>query len=291
MESKDYDLIFFEKSCIISIGYPNGKKVEYMKKFEGMLLCSDWDGTLFRKEVINKEDRAAISYFEENGGMFTVCSGRYRDFLSQYAHLIRPNTYLITLNGAIIVHPDTKKVLYEGFLDTDVIPVLRNILHMGIPYSTVLLYRRGASECETYDAQDFQKIENELENDRFYKILLRTDTPEHGESGARMAQAYLGGKFEASRSWETSLEIMKAENNKGHAILRLKEAVGAHTVIAVGDYENDISMLRTADISYAVGGAPDYVKRFADYVTVPFSECPMAHIISELENRIGEIKA
>ena len=87
-------------------------------KFDGILLCSDFDGTLFVKKAISKENADAIRYFQENGGYFTIASGRYPDFLAGFRDQVCANTYLIGLNGAMIASYDRKQRLYEGFLQS-----------------------------------------------------------------------------------------------------------------------------------------------------------------------------
>ena len=46
-----------------------------MGKFDGILICSDYDGTLFYKEFI-QSNVEALQYFMDEGGMFTLCTGR-----------------------------------------------------------------------------------------------------------------------------------------------------------------------------------------------------------------------
>ena len=49
----------------------------YVKKFEGILITTDLDGTLLNDEhIIPKENLDAIEYFKENGGYFTFITGR-----------------------------------------------------------------------------------------------------------------------------------------------------------------------------------------------------------------------
>ena len=44
-----------------------------MGKFDGILICTDLDGTLLRKDKsISEENLAAIDYFCDNGGAFTI---------------------------------------------------------------------------------------------------------------------------------------------------------------------------------------------------------------------------
>ena len=83
--------------------------------FDGVLICSDWDGSLSRghdypgREVC-PENREAIKRFQENGGLFTVSSGRYPSYILAFREQFFPNTALIALNGSLIVDPDSGKV-------------------------------------------------------------------------------------------------------------------------------------------------------------------------------------
>ena len=48
-----------------------------MKKFDGILFCTDLDGTLLESDhKISKENIEAIRYFQSEGGLFTFLTGR-----------------------------------------------------------------------------------------------------------------------------------------------------------------------------------------------------------------------
>ena len=95
------------------------------------------------------------------------------------------------------------------------------------------------------------------------------------------------GEYFAVRSWGMSLEFMKEKNGKGASLRRIKQLSGARLAIAVGDYENDLSMLRAADISYAPANALDAVKQTVDRVTVHCKDGSIAAIIENLERECG----
>ena len=59
---------------------------------------------------------------------------------------------------------------------------------------------------------------------------------------------------------------------------------GAHTLICVGDFENDIDMVRDADIGYAVENAVDELKAVADRITVNVNDGAIAKIIEDIGN-------
>jgi Cof subfamily protein (haloacid dehalogenase superfamily) len=252
-----------------------------MGKFDHILLCSDWDGTITHQGSIVQKNIEAIRYFQENGGLFTICSGRYHNYLKQFESLIKPNTYTVCLNGALILNTDSGEILHRGFTDEHLFSVIDRLLALEIPYQTVTLY--GEENFTEYTAQAYHAKKEALRCARYYKALLKTDTPEHGARGAQLAREIDLMQYDAIRSWNVSLEIIHRSNSKGMAVKRLQEKTGARLLVTVGDFENDISMLRAADIGFAVDNATDYVRSFADRVTVPASEGAIAAIVAELE--------
>ena len=80
--------------------------------------------------------------------------------------------------------------------------------------------------------------------------------------------------------------MISQNGSKRTASHKLKEALGAHTLICVGDFENDISMVEGADIGYAVGNACDDLKAVADRVTVHASEGAIKAIIEDIEKSL-----
>ena len=258
--------------------------------FDGVLICSDWDGSLSRghdypgREVC-PENRKAIKRFQENGGLFTVSSGRYPSYILAFREQFFPNTALIALNGSLIVDPDSGKVLREQALDPSVFPYIDRILD-AFPYEANLLhYPVGASHATTYTRQEYREQKAAVGGSPCYKALLVTDTAEHGVLLRDTARKIVAGTaFEAARSWPIGLEFINRASNKGSAVRFLKEKTGAELLITVGDYENDIPMLEAADIGFAVANATDDVKAAADRVTRRTNaEGAVAEIIEEIE--------
>ena len=84
------------------------------------------------------------------------------------------------------------------------------------------------------------------------------------------------------RSYEDYSEVLEPESTKAPNTRALARLVGADTLVCVGDYENDIEMIKEADIGYAVGNAIDEVKAIADRITVSVNDAAIARIIEEL---------
>jgi len=82
-----------------------------MGKFDGILFLSDMDGTLLHQAVLSDENRKAVEYFTENGGMFTVATGRAPDFIKKFN--LKINAPVISINGTLIYDPKNDCVIKE----------------------------------------------------------------------------------------------------------------------------------------------------------------------------------
>ncbi|MBK6692385.1 MAG: HAD-IIB family hydrolase [Myxococcales bacterium] len=80
--------------------------------------------------------------------------------------------------------------------------------------------------------------------------------------------------------------VRGAGGNKGSALewIAAHYGVGIEQTVAVGDWLNDVPMLKTAGHSFAMGQAPDDVKRAAGHVLTETSETGggIARIVNEL---------
>ena len=77
-----------------------------MNKFKGYLILSDIDGTITNdRGEFSEENARAIRYFQSEGGLVTVSSGRYPRYIEKYAARFVPNTYVIGINGTVMYDP------------------------------------------------------------------------------------------------------------------------------------------------------------------------------------------
>lgn len=254
-----------------------------MGKFDGLLICSDWDGTLFTDGEVPKDSVEAIKYFQSEGGLFTVCSGRQPSFLKERAHFVRPNTYALCYNGALICDLESGEVIKDGHVGTEAFDAADMLLDCGANIKTVNVAYAGENDFRRFTPNEFRANKAELSKYPAYKITLGGAAE---ADGMRMVEAINSAglrEHTGVRSFVSYIEIIHNDNMKGVAATLLKERVGARVLVGMGDYENDFDLLEKADISYAVGNAIDELKAVADRVTVSVSECAVAHIIAELE--------
>ena len=254
-----------------------------MKKFDGILIASDWDGTLFCNGDISAQNKAAIEYFMENGGYFTVCSGRYYSYLKAQRDKIAPNTYSICLNGAYIANTENGDILYSKPCDERLFEYIDILFLNTDNYETVYLYPADADGSIVYTKDEYTQNLSEIKQRKYYKAAFYSKTNEGGDRGAKHANSIDLGAYSAQRSYRPCLEIMLTENTKGEAIKKLANHLGVKFTVAVGDYENDIPMLIDADVGYAVENAADSVKAIADRITVSCENSALAKIIQDIE--------
>lgn len=90
-----------------------------------------------------------------------------------------------------------------------------------------------------------------------------------------------------SNSWERGIEIDEKNATKGDGLDYIRNYMeNIHTTVGVGNYENDIPLIKHADIGVAVGDATDEVKKHADIIVKPCDEFAIKDLIEILEKRV-----
>ena len=256
-----------------------------MGRFDGFLICTDFDGTYsYDSSHVSKENAEAVEYFKSEGGLFTVASGRNPNFLSCYKDILGANAPVMCLNGGILASPDTFKPLETFHLPLGIqIPLSDFILsHEGVD-SLEIFY--GDCECIWWNRKDGVSPLQifSAAPPPYYNIVLiqsRAYTVDYMHELRRLHSDIL--RFDSS--WPEGIEVQGTDGGKGNALKRIKRLCPRPVtkIIAVGDYENDISMLTKADLGIAVGNALDSVKKAADIVTVKNTDHAIARIINHI---------
>ena len=84
-----------------------------MKKFEGILFCTDLDGTLYDdNKNVSRKNLEAIEYFKSEGGTFTFITGRVPKTSKSICEIINPNAPYGCLGGGGIYDPTADKFLW-----------------------------------------------------------------------------------------------------------------------------------------------------------------------------------
>lgn len=265
-----------------------------MGKYTGYMLCTDLDGTFTEPSrdgsdnvYISKENIEAVEAFKAGGGIFTFSTGRRPWYIKEKIFpFVTPNAPMITVNGASIYDSESDKILRSVFLPESALnaPIeayekFRNSLEEVFIIAETEEYNLGFQE-ENFK-ENFREIMTLHE--KWYKFVFRGVDEEKTLEFQKFLKTEYSENCSLPRSWQTGQEILSLDATKGLRAAELKRMYPhVHTLICVGDYENDISMLEEADKGYAVSNAIDDVLKVADAVTVAHTESAIAKIISEI---------
>ena len=269
------------------------------------LIALDMDGTLFNSQnEISEKDKETLKRATEAGVAVAVATGRaYVELPIEmlYEAGIR---YAITGNGSAVYRLPDKECILSDCLDNEVVcTIIRELKQLDIYYD---IYVDGLVYCPRSVCHNIRKMDmpeslhEHIEKTRIVvddledyikscgksveKTTLKFAYLEDGtclgktESAAildRYPQVeYLSGGF---HNWE----FTRAGVNKGTGLRFLAERLGVpmNLTMACGDSENDLSMLRAAQVAVAMENAKPAVKEESNYITLSNNESGVAHAI------------
>ena len=272
-----------------------------MGKFDGVLICTDLDGTLYKKDkTISLENREAIAYFKREGGYFTFITGRMPYTSRRLYDMVKPNAPVGCINGGGIYDFEKEKYLWSITLPEDA-KELVGAVYDGVPSAGIQLNGLEAIYfCRDNDAMyHFRKRTGATFLQGDYRTV---DVPvgkvvfgdEDEKNIVKIAEILhnhpRSAEFDYIRSERTLYEILPKGSSKGNLLIKLAEILGVDMAktVAIGDYNNDISMIKMAGVGIAVANATEEAKSAADIVTVSNEEHAIAKIISDIDS--GELK-
>ncbi len=216
------------------------------KKFDGMLLLTDIDGTFIRDDGSAVEaNLEAVRYFQENGGRFGISSGRafwtVEHAIPGWHELV--NAPCILCNGACVFDAKSRTILHRSLLDPEVMLPLMLEMKAAFPE---LVFRFTCRKVNVFI--DTDKPLDSYPMDEWYKIVVEGRTDRLAELYDRVYRR-MGDRLAYSKSCDFFLEFLNPAATKGTML----EWIRAHMpevrkIYAVGDYDNDLDMLRRADV-------------------------------------------
>ena len=106
------------------------------------------------------------------------------------------------------------------------------------------------------------------------KLIVLAPPERHTDELRPALSEMLRGSASLTMAIPTMLEVLPKGGSKGEGVKLLLERLGvdAEEVLAIGDVENDLGMLKLAGTSVAMGNAPPSVQRVCDHVTASNEE-------------------
>lgn len=266
------------------------------------ILAVDMDGTLLNsKKEISKENIDAINKAYDDGKYVVISSGRSVGEMKIFFSLFPQMRYCISESGACLYDIKEKRPIHQMVID-------KNAVETVIEYARAKdimpqIYLHGEAHLSEKDMENlahfemghyynhFRKnttvVENAYDtckNALYYaeKICLY-----HPDTDSReVTNSYIDSlnlPITKAYSETTSVEVTPPGADKGNALRVLCEYLNIpiSESIAMGDSENDFTMLEAAGLSVAVGNAPAHIKEVCDVVTLSNDEHGVRKIIED----------
>jgi hypothetical protein len=268
------------------------------------LLALDADGTLLDPAgQLRPAVQQAVTRVQQRGLRVVLCTGRRFRTARPLAQALGLNEPLVVHNGALVKEPASGATLYQCYMPSDVYQqALALLRQLGAPMVYVDAFDEQVDILtEAMErAHPFQRVYLQ-DNVAHCRIVRDIDAPPpYGvvmmsvmadETSLRalrpqITQA-LGTQAQVNLLINKNyqgyiLEILHPTVSKWAALRQLatQQGIAAEQIIAVGDDENDVEMIRHAGLGIAMGNAAEMVKAVAAYVTGSNAEDGLAHALN-----------
>ena len=271
-----------------------------MTDFSRYLIASDLDGTFFDKTAHPASaNLKALARYRAGGGLFTIATGRVYhalpltipgiDKMLNAPAVLCNGTYLYDFATNTSYHeqcfsPELAKELMHfvetSFPDVPIIGCAREGLYYANPGEDLLQY------IQTHNPEFRHACPmREWPTIHWHKLVMTLDA-KRAPLCRKQIQNHFGVRLGITTSSPPILELQLPNISKATGLAQLhhlSEKTRGRLLIACGDYENDLEMLRAADIAVCPANACDAVKEIADYVLCDHNEGVIADLIAQLE--------
>ncbi len=261
------------------------------------LVVSDIDGTLNNKiRKLPKVNGEKVREYVSNGGYFTLCSGRNLQSLTPHYKKLSIETPAIFLNGAGIYDFKTNKMLsFTGVSEEAEKAILEcadlvKQAEVSI-FTDDMIYHikpklfgyimSWADDLDNTVCKSFQ----EVPRGKWGKIIFFGLPHTLKKVLEFFEREDIKPTCNTFRSSLLTVEVVAKDVDKGKGIMRLAEILGIEkeNIGAIGDYYNDVPMLKTVSHPACCGQAPKDIKALVEYVTCHCNKGAVADFINYLE--------
>lgn len=255
------------------------------------LLALDLDGTLIGPELmVGDADRRALEAALSAGVHVVIATGRGFPFSRQHAEELGLNTPIICYQGGVIQDPNTEEILLRAQLPRDAYAEAvawadEAELDFTVYVGNRLYLNKFHQPRDFYEHWFGLPIEQASDlvdglpqlPTKFVITAEQTDA----DTIECEWKARFDGRLQIVRSHPLFVEGTPPGVSKGAALARVAThlEVAREAVIAVGDNDNDRSMIEWAGLGVAMASAPGTLKAAADYVAPSQAEAGVAHVV------------
>ena len=272
-----------------------------MKKIK--MIGLDLDGTLLNdKKELTSHTREILTRAIDQGVTVLVATGRPVTGIPEVLRNFSGMRYALTSNGGRILDLQEDKILYANMLSYEMGAAILKIFGDYDTFKEIYFDGRGFVQADELlkvgeylqnpAMADYirttrkgitslwEKMEemNGHEMDKIHALFKNQD--ERLEAKRRIMEL---GDLSISDSMGTNLEINAPGVNKGMGLIQLGRLLGIEReeIMACGDGNNDLMMLKEVGFGVAMANGADEVKEVADYITLSNEEDGVAAAIEK----------
>jgi Cof subfamily protein (haloacid dehalogenase superfamily) len=246
-------------------------------KYDGIVIFSDLDGTLLNDQSeLSKENIEAALSFVKQGGIFGVATGRTGWTMTAMFPGLPINTPSIFFNGALIFDIKTKQEIYSAFLPKGLEEILQNVMDR---YQDTGMEVNAAGKAYVLRFNDILRLQIAREAlpsigsqwrdipGNWYKVIVGDRYETLNKIKSEISELKRPD-IEVMFSQGEILDIVPKGISKGIALSRLMTANRNNwrKVFAIGDNDNDMELIETADVGIAVANARPCIRTAAKHI-------------------------
>jgi len=247
--------------------------------FSDVLLTVDYDRTLTAPDsTIPERNLQAIRYFMENGGAFTVNTGRSMPMIHAFKDKVPVNAPLLIYNGGAVYDTAQEKLIFTQEIQMDLWKTVHQLLDL-FPDLTVEVQALdkhynfrpnpawdafSANNCAYGTAEEGQDLGPFLKFSLYGEIsdinvdhlfhASEEETRRMDEAERRVNEIY-GDKVTVTRAAPRIVDVQAKGVSKAVSARWLQKQMGRSILVCAGDAENDVPMLDGADYAYVPADA------------------------------------
>lgn len=263
-----------------------------------MLLVSDLDGTLINDKLeIPVRNLKAIKRFKEQGGKFTIATGRSIAGAYRYAKQAGVNVPVILLNGSIIYDYATGRQLLKSLIDKQAMTYAKLIIEH---FPSLGAQICSGEEDYVFQSNDIIMQHAKMVNVRYregllddfdgdcYKVLFAGDEALISKVGDFLKNVQHQG-VRYVNTHRNYIEMLGESINKGVALESLIKMlhVNIENTCVIGDYYNDFEAISVAGLGATTKEAPQELQEKADLVLCSCNQGCVGALIEFLEDKYG----
>lgn len=278
-------------------------KENVMKKIKVLLL--DLDGTSLKKNKVDMSEAnlKAIQEAIAKGVEVVPCTGRVLDMFPKVLQGIEGIRYAITCHGARVVDIRTGATLYEKLIPPEETVKILEVFEGRNVYAEIAAKGLIFLEKAIGESIDLQPVPShhvwyveeeypilvEKPSEFFRKHKLGMEkvniygmAPEIQEEVYKGVEA-VGATVYTFEGVSPDLEFLAKDMEKIDALdtLLLHLGYSREECMIVGDSRSDIDLIRKLGIGVAMGNAPEWIQKDADFVTARCEEDGVARAIEK----------